>query len=379
MNRRMIMLGVLLWSARVLAYPQYQISHDDTCTSCHLSPAGGGLLSENGRIVAESFSQWGTSPEFINGVFDLPSWLALGGDLRWAAGVDHRRPSSTPFVTFPMQAELYGAATFNAISLHVTAGARDPKCDLSSPPTSQGCASDYSTLYASREHWLQWQQKPGETTGLFVRAGRFMPVYGLRYVEHPAYTRQYGGTPLYGEAYGVAAEYIESRWELHATGFVHDPLQASTELGNGAAVYGELRVQSKTAIGLESKVDVTTDDRKEYFGATAKHYFGSPGILIQGEGELVHQKVVAGGTANGAVAYALGTYFLGAVMIDLGLGYYSPDARIRYLDEEAADLNIHWFPTSHIELVALNRLQMLEFGAGGLTSGYSLLQIHYRL
>jgi hypothetical protein len=29
--------------------------------------------------------------------------------------------------------------------------------------------------------------------------------------------------------------------------------------------------------------------------------------------------------------------------------------------------------------VWLNRIQMLELGAGGLSSGYSLLQLHYRI
>ena len=206
-----------------------------------------------------------------------------------------------------------------------------------------------------------------------------MPVYGLRFVEHPTTTREYGGSPLYSEAYAVAAEYVAEGYEVHATGFVHDPLQQTVEIGTGAALYAEARVGQKTSLGVESKLYVTTDDRKEYFGATAKHYFESPGLLIQGEAELVHDKVAAGGTQNGAVAYALGTYFFGALMVDLGAGYYTESLKIRYLDQEAMDLNIHWFPTSHAELMLVNRLQMLEFGAGGLTSGYSLLLFHYRL
>jgi hypothetical protein len=35
--------------------------------------------------------------------------------------------------------------------------------------------------------------------------------------------------------------------------------------------------------------------------------------------------------------------------------------------------------TSHVEMVLANRFQMLEFGAGGRSSGYSLVMIHYRL
>jgi hypothetical protein len=49
------------------AYPQFQLSRDQTCTGCHLSPAGGGLLNENGLNAAEAISQWGTPAGFRAG------------------------------------------------------------------------------------------------------------------------------------------------------------------------------------------------------------------------------------------------------------------------------------------------------------------------
>lgn len=379
--KQLLVAVVVVWSVRAYAYPQYQLGQEQTCSACHLSPAGGGLLNENGLAAAERLSQWGTAPEFLNGLLPQPSWLELGGDLRGAAGIIRRyyeqeindMPTGKTLrridlVDFPMQADLYAAATFGAWSLHATVGGRDPQYNGSA-----------ITVLASREHWLQWQDNPGGTDGLYVRVGRFMPVYGLRFVEHTAYDRDYGGTPLYGEAYGAAVEYVKPAWEVHATAFVHDPLQGSVEIGNGAAVYAETRLAKDTAVGVESKLDVTSDDRKIYGGVTAKHYIGSPELLVQGEFELVHQTIDAGGSDNQLVGYVLGTYFLGAVMIDLGLGAYAPNLAQRYLDQEAADLNVHWFATSHVELMLTNRYQVLEFGAGGLSSGYSLFQLHYRL
>ena len=362
------MLPILVGgSGTAHAYPQFQLSKDQACADCHRSPAGGGLLSENGFAVAEAMSQWGTAPEFFYNKVPTPSWLALGGDLRGASGVNGAPDKR--FVTFPMQAELYVDATVRSVSLHVTAGARDPQQD-----------NVKSTLFASREHWLQWQEKPGDTSGLFVRVGRFMPVFGLRLAEHPIYTRRYGGTPLYGEAYGLAAEYIVPQWELHATGFIHDPLfHDSIERGDGMAIYGEARITKTTAVGLEAKLDITPDDRKTHVGVTAKHFFGHPEILVQGEVQVVHQNVALGGTNNQLVAYVMGSYFLGPFMIDLGIGAYEPDVKVRYLDQEALDLNVHWFATSHVELILTNRFQMLELGEGGNSSGYSLLQVHYRL
>ena len=346
------------------AYPQFQLSRDSTCTSCHLSPAGGGLLSENGLINAELISQLGTAPEFFYNAIPMPSWLALGGDLRGASGFDSW--PKRELVAFPMQAELYAAATAEQFSLHVTGGLRDPEYGETA-----------RTLFASREHWLQWQDDPGSASGLFVRAGRFMPVYGLRYAEHTDYDRRYGGTPLYGEAYGVAVEYVQPRWEVHATGFLHDPYGATTELGNGAAVYAEARLTTSTSVGVEGKLDKTVDDRKIYGGVTVKQAVGP--VLLEAEFQLVHQKVEVGGTDNQLVGYLLGSWFVGPLMIDLGAGAYEPDVKVRYLDQEVLDLNVHWFATSHLELLLTNRIQMLELGEGGYTSGYSLVQAHYRL
>ena len=42
-------------------------------------------------------------------------------------------------------------------------------------------------------------------------------------------------------------------------------------------------------------------------------------------------------------------------------------------------LNLHWFATSHWELLLTNRIETIALGSGGPLSGYSLFQFHYRL
>ncbi len=370
MRAALVMFAVVVATASTAsAYPQFQLVRGDaTCTGCHLSPAGGGLLSENGLDTAESISQWGTAPEFMYKTIPLPSWLQLGGDLRGATGFDRTNTINQRFVTFPMQADLYAAATFDAFSVHVTAGARDPQY-----------GNTASTLFASREHWVQWQQYPGEMFGAFVRVGRFMPVFGLREVEHPYFDRRYGGSPLYGETYGAAVEYISPGWEVHATGFIHDPIfPDSIERGNGGALYAEARVASTTAAGVEAKVDITPDDKTTYVGVVGKQAIGTS-ILVLADVEVVHHKVDAGGIENQIVATAIGSYIIGPFMIDLGLNNYHENLSYALLDQEAIDLNAHWFATSHLELLLTSRFQMQAFGADGESSGYSLLQLHYRL
>lgn len=352
---------------RAAAYPQYQLAKDQTCSGCHLSPAGGGLLNENGLTVAESASTFGGAPEAAHGALVGPGWLTLGGDLRVAAG-GIRQGGIAPFFA-PMQAELYGRAQLPAgLSAYATVG------------STRGNEDSPITWLGLREHYVQWQPEAGATTGLFVRAGRFMPVYGLRLAEHTAYTRRYGQVPLGSEAYGASASYVEPGWELHATGFVHDGLRGAIERGNGGALYAEKRLGEVASIGVQGRYAKATDDARAAGGLTGKYWLEGPALLLSAEVAAVHQAFAAGGARNQVVSYLLASWFpKDGWLVDLGVGQFDEDVKVAKVDREAVDLNVHWMTTSHLELVLMNRVQTIGLGGGGATSGWSMLMLHYRL
>lgn len=367
-----VVLGVLVLSAVTAhAYPQYQLSRDKTCTACHLSPAGGNLLSENGYAVAEAKSQLGTAPEFMYGKLGTPGWLTLGGDLRGAAG--YMRTPEKILAAFPMQIELYAAADLgNGITLHTNFGPRP------SNPDNKAATSVWA-----REHYVMWQQKPGETEGLYIRAGRFMPVFGLRLAEHTVYTRRFGGTALYADTYGLAVEYVTEKFEAHATGFIKDPLIASVEHYSGGAAYLEYRVTDKLAVGAEGMAEVSKDDKRYRGGIIAKTYLEPADLLVQAEAQFVNQLVDSNdgrGAPKMFVGHLLLTRMLGEfLMLDLGVGHYDPNLRIGENERTGLDLNVHYFTTSHLELVLNTRYESIGLGKGGDAGAYAILQLHYRL
>jgi hypothetical protein len=230
---------------------------------------------------------------------------------------------------------------------------------------------------------VMWQQEEGNPYGLFVRLGRFMPVMGLRLAEHPDYTRRFGGTALYTETYGVAAEYVTETYEGHITGFVKDPLIDPVRLSSGAAAYGELRITKATAVGVEGMAEVTTDDKKFRGGVTGKVYVPSLDLLFQGEFQVMNQRIngpSGGGAPVALIGYALASKFLGkAFLVDLGIGHYDENVRIHYLDRDCVDLNVHWFTLSHLEMILNARAEFIGQGMGGPTGAYAFLQLHYRL
>lgn len=364
---------VLCWlAADAQAYPQFQLIRDQTCTSCHLSPAGGNLLNENGLAVAEGMSQLGHAPELFYGKLETPKWLTLGGDLRGAAG--YLQTPTKSLVAFPMQIELYGSAVFGSFSVHANFGPR---------PSTVG--NEAATSVWSREHYLMWQSKPGETQGAYVRLGRFMPVYGLRLAEHATYIRRYGGTQLYADTYAVHGAFVSQRFEAHVTGFIKDPLIDPVDHSSGGMVLGEFRPNEETLIGVEGMVKRTVDDTKFGGGLIGKKRLSSK-LLLQAELQYVSQ-VIAKSSLNKAegnplqlIGYVLASYFpKDWLMIDVGLGHYDSNLRTRMLDRDCIDLNIHYFFDSHVELIFTNRYEMLMFGKGGPSGAYSMMQLHYRL
>lgn len=375
--KRVILLALIVlaggFGKRALAYPQFQLSRDQTCTSCHLSPEGGDLLSENGDVFLQNASTLGEAPEFMYGKVPLPKWLAVGGDFRSGSG--YIRAPQQYLAYFPMQLDVYASAKLpKHLRVHVTLGYRPPE------------DGNESATYAwSREHYVMWSQQEDAVEGLFVRIGRFMPIFGLRYAEHPTYTRRYGGTALYTETYGVAVEYITPQYEAHLTGFIKDPLIDPVAHDNGGALYAEYRVIPNASVGAEAMYTKSDDDWKLRGGLTGKYYVKGPDLLFQFEGQVVNQHIESFGLTQ-LVGELTATKFLpGGTWLDVGLGHYDENIRIKGLDRDALDVNLHWLALSHLELALTTRIELINQGRtlqtdlGGPTGAYALLQLHYRL
>ena len=362
----LVVLGIA--GGRADAYPQFQMSRDQTCTACHLSPAGGGLLNENGLATAETISQFGTAPEFFYKKVPTPDWLTLGGDVRFAGGYVQSPEKLLAF--FPMQIEAYGDAKLGAgLSLYVDLGARAAQY-----------GNEAATHAWSREHFLMWQQNPDTNEGLYLRVGRFMPVFGLRLAEHPTYVRQFGGTPLYGETYGAAVEYIDKQFEAHVTGFIKDPIIDTPEHSNGAAALAEYRVTEQLSVGGEFMFTKSDDDKKYRAGLLAKLDVPAIDTLFEFEGQFMNELIEPRGAPKQLVMSLIATKFVApAYMLDVGLNFFDENVQITGLHREALDVNLHWFATSHLEALFTGRVETLDFGKGGPSAGYALIQGHYRL
>lgn len=156
------------------------------------------------------------SGDFLHGAIKLPEWLNLGGDVRL---LQLRRENAKKIVYRPivMQLDLEGAVDLKKISLVGSVGL-SPEVfkPASSLPKGEGGeeksrkASDY---LLSRRHYLLWR-----TTDHFsLRAGRYLPAFGIAIPDHTALTRSRLGFAQEDQVYGAEISWIDENWSAHAT------------------------------------------------------------------------------------------------------------------------------------------------------------------
>jgi hypothetical protein len=191
-------LAAWLLAGTAAAEPVFISKQYTRCTSCHISAAGGGLLSEYGRALsAQELSLTGKRPlssgrehepsagehSFLFGALgDRLGPLQIGIDLR----PSHLR-TAAPDRTFTrnllMNADVVAAVQARGWTVYGQIG-REP---VPAPGID------------SYEHWVGYES----AGGMGFRAGRFLPAYGVRFADHTAYNRRHLGLGQYDQVYGV--------------------------------------------------------------------------------------------------------------------------------------------------------------------------------
>ncbi len=363
----LVVIGLLVWSGRADAYPQFQLSTgNDTCKQCHFAPGGGGLINEYGRDEAGSTLSWKEgNGGFLHGAWTPPASLQLGADFRLAGGVRKAAAVDAEPIGFPMQTEIYVRPKVGPVSLYVNAGLRVVRETIGP---------------GSREHYLMYEN---EDAGWYVRAGRFFPVYGIRTQDHTSYARRHLGMYVYEEPYGAAwGKYMASS-ELHVSAFVRSPDMLGTGRDNGLAAYYERRNEdATTAYAFQARLTASDTDRRGWLGHVFKHWLDGPGLMVLGEVDLGVQSFPTGPGATPrmqAMGYAGVTWMKKqGLMVGAVAQVFDPDVTLNDSSREAVEANVQWFPYPHFEAHLLTRYetQALELGDGGFLV---LGQLHYYL
>jgi hypothetical protein len=384
--RLTLALALLVATAAVAdAYPQFRLSHEAACSACHLSPAGGGLLNDYGRDEAGSTISRGGDGRLLHGAWDPPSWLAIGGDFRFAFAGKYLTATDADFrgfvsddhtphadrsdlLLFPMQADLNLRLMKGEFAFAFTAGVRGVARDENAPVLLE--------RFASREHYVSYTFGSRQ-----LRLGRFFPVFGLRLPDHTAYVRRYMGLNTYEEPYALELAHYGEATDLHVTAFVPQPIEL---LGSGVRRAGGSvlleHLWTDKILGGQARVAVGADDALITLGGVAKRWFMDAEVLVMAELDLQRQTFRGHGPGRTQIAGYLSAskWATRGVLVSSGVHLWEPDLTLRSTTRQAFEIAAQYFAWAHLEL----HLVLRASAQGGTVedpSYLSLLQAHYYL
>lgn len=194
-------------AATANAEPRFLSKQYTRCTTCHVSPAGGALLSAYGRSLSHrELSTTGAPAAAAGAPEPTPGeesflWGALGEALGPVQLGINFRPSHLryDFAGFSSDRNLLMTADVQAavrVNDWVFFG-----------QVGRELEEDGFTLDSS-EYWAGRQ--PEEGTGF--RAGRFLPAYGVRFADHTSYNRSVLGLAQYDQLLGVEVSHSRGRY-----------------------------------------------------------------------------------------------------------------------------------------------------------------------
>ena len=200
--------GLLVTATAARAEPMFLSKQYTRCTTCHYSATGGGLLTPYGRSLSHrELSTTGADPSQPGPPPDAPVtgeeaflYGALGNLLGPVQlGID-LRPSHLQFSTQGFSSDKNLWMTADMIAAYRVKGWTFYG-EIGRQPTQPEAKVD------SYEYWVGHQSD----NGIGVRAGRFMPAYGIHLADHTAFSRLHLGFDSYDQVYGVEFSYAAER------------------------------------------------------------------------------------------------------------------------------------------------------------------------
>lgn len=207
MTKPLLLLAAALFLSvsKVFAYPDLIRNGYVNCIGCHASPSGGGVLNDYGRnFSGEGLSTFARPGEesLLHGAVprkSVPKWLMVGGDVR-AVQVHHENDRVREGYNYFMQADFETAVQYKKLTLDVTAGRFQVHKE--------------EPRFKSRRFFAMYEL----TDEARLRAGRFVPNYGLMVPDHVIATRYPLGFDEGLERYAVEASWIGDTVNFFITG-----------------------------------------------------------------------------------------------------------------------------------------------------------------
>lgn len=358
----------MLSAATAQAVPEMARFGYFSCTSCHISPSGGGVLTPYGRgLSAERLSTWSyKGEEQLVGIPSLgtPEWLALGGDFR-SIQTHVETAQSRDGRWIRMQYDV-GAAV---ILPHVTiAAAGGPRADVRGVPEH----AEHKLRF--REYYAKFDALDG---GLSVRSGRFYPRFGLMMPQHTSNVRAGLGFDQGAENLNAEVTWITESDDVSLTrlfGARPQELEGSREKGWAAAWAHQ--IFNKHRVGVSALSTDLDGTKRTAYGLNGIFALNDKWFVMSEADRQRHER--DGLERNELLVYSrLGFEPVQGVVPFLQVENSAPDLKDLKSRFDSCALGTQWYPRPHFDFEASLGTLLKHTDYTYVAVGYLL--IHYYL
>jgi hypothetical protein len=208
-----MLLGLIL-APRIFSFPEMVRHKYPSCTSCHVSPTGGGNLTAYGKMSSSELLSTLPIDLYEKPREFVPSFIEVGGDTRYINANYETGCGVKTHRKFLMQSDMEISYTNGPLVLSGTTGIYN---------YTKG-----KVVPVQRRYYAMLSLLPD----LSLRMGKFFPAYGIHHPDHTLASRQYLGFGQGKETMNVEASYRFKHGEIFLTGVNGDTgsLSASESL-----------------------------------------------------------------------------------------------------------------------------------------------------
>lgn len=247
--------SIFFFSHSAQAYPEFIGYKYASCLTCHFNGHGGGALNDYGRalwateIAARPFTKDQSDEEIsassgFLGKTQLPWWIRPGVKVRELAYQTNPGSSDATTRTILMQADANVALLFNEEQSIIFVGSYGY---APVPQRLQGVPGVAKPKeWVSREHYFRFQL--GENWYTYL--GMMDKPYGIRIVNHTAYSRSRTGLAQNDQAHGVVLQYVGEKWENSIDVFAGNLFQDKDLRQQGASAIFDYAIDPELRVGL---------------------------------------------------------------------------------------------------------------------------------
>lgn len=214
----LLLFVLIIFSSQSEAYPEFIGYKYASCLTCHFNGLGNGPLNDYGRALwaaeiggrlfagKRSDEQLGEAAGIL-GSKQLPWWIRPGVKARTLTVETSPGSEQKQSRFILMQAEVNSAFFLDqdqTKTFVVSLGYVPIPNRLATNPSAQKPPE-----LISREHYFRWQMNPN----WWLYAGMTDKAYGIRIINHTAYSRARTGLAQNDQAHGVIVHYIQPSWE----------------------------------------------------------------------------------------------------------------------------------------------------------------------